>query len=74
MPFFAIPFVLNFLHESLVILWHNEFPNLRVCMENKIRTITLNRVFEGKHDLYLLFVGEKSETLFVVVCMEFRKP
>ena len=30
--FFVIPFVLNFLRESLVILWHNEFPNLCIVL------------------------------------------
>jgi cytochrome c len=44
-----------------------------LSMENKIRTITLARDFDGKHDLYLLFVGEESEMLFVVISMEFRK-
>ena len=32
--FFVILFALNFLRECLVILWHNEFPNLCIGSED----------------------------------------
>ena len=41
---FVIPFAFSFLHGGLVMLWHNEFSNLRIRREY---TVIPNKVMSG---------------------------